>query len=397
MAAVKKSVAIVIERLNLALGGGERSVLEMSRALSRLNLDVHILAAKGQSTAGNVHILCEKTPGKRTCYFTFKNALQKHLTQNHYDIIHSTLPFGFADVYQPRGGSFAESIIRNAASYGNRFFAAYKRLTAFANYRRTLLLNAERKLCKDPTGPVVAALSNYVADQFRRHYALNEARITVIQNGVKVNTQVNTARADKLRSQIMSTLGMNGPDRPIFFLFVANNFRLKGLARLIEAMSSAAARTGKRCPFLLAAGSDSSGRYRRLAGRLNVQKQIVFLGPLRTIEDALSITDVAVLPTFYDPASRFVLEALAAAKPVITTIFNGATDLFVNGRHGRIVDDPENIDALAEAIIYFTNPDHVRQASTAILEDNLKEKVSVNRVAEDLLGLYTSLEQHRQR
>jgi UDP-glucose:(heptosyl)LPS alpha-1,3-glucosyltransferase len=395
MPAVKRSIAIVIERLSVALGGAERSVVEMSRALARLDLDVHILAAKGQSAARNVHILCEKTRGKRTWYFTFKNALQEHLLQNHYDIIHSTMPFGFADIYQPRGGSFAESIIRNAASYGNPFIGAYKRLTAFANYRRTLLLNAERKLCKDPGGPVVVALSDYVARQFTQHYGLNDARVTVIANGVKVNRQIDAARADKLRSQIMRSLGLRESDQPRFFLFAANNFRLKGLGPLIRAMSSAVARIGKRCPYLLAAGSGSSGSYRRLARRLNIDKRIVFLGPLRAIEDALSIADVAVLPTFYDPASRFVLEALAVAKPVITTKFNGASDLFVSGRHGIVVDEPENIDALAEAIIYFADPDNVKRASAAIMEDNVREKVSIDRVARDLLVLYTSLDKGR--
>jgi len=395
MPAVNRSVAIIIERLNLALGGAERSVVEMSRALARLGLDVHILAAKGQSVARNVHILCEKTRGKRTWYFTFKNALQEHLSHNHYDIIHSTMPFGFADIYQPRGGSFAESIIRNAASYGNRFIGAYKRLTAFANYRRTLLLNAERKLCKNPRGPVVAAISNYVADQFRRHYGLNDARVAVIANGVNVNKRIDTARAYKLRSQIIRTLGVREADQPRFFLFAANNFRLKGLGPLIWAMRSAVARTGRRCPYLLAAGSGSSGRYRQLARRLNVDKQIVFMGPLHATGDALSIVDVAVLPTFYDPASRFVLEALAVAKPVITTRFNGATDLFGNRRHGMVVDEPENIEALAEAIIYFADPDNVKQASAAIVEDNLREKVSINRVAKELLLLYTSLDQGR--
>jgi len=112
-----KKIAIIIERANIVLGGAERSVFELTTALSGLGYETHILAAKGQTEAKNIHILCQDKPGKRTGYFTFAEALRKHLSANQYSLIHSVLPFDFADVYQPRGGTYAESILRNAASY----------------------------------------------------------------------------------------------------------------------------------------------------------------------------------------------------------------------------------------------------------------------------------------
>ena len=69
---MKKKIAIIIERANIALGGAERSVFELSTALSSLGLEVHILTAKGQTKAKNIHILCQGLPGKRTGYFTFE-------------------------------------------------------------------------------------------------------------------------------------------------------------------------------------------------------------------------------------------------------------------------------------------------------------------------------------
>jgi len=123
----------------------------------------------------------------------------------------------------------------------------------------------------------------------------------------------------------------------------------------------------------------------------------LFLGKVETIANALSIADVAVLPTFYDPCSRFILEALAGGKPVITTRFNGATDLFVDNRHGKVVDDPRNINALAKAIEYFTNRDNIQRAGNAIISDNLRQKVSVVRVAGQLKAVYDSILERRRR
>ena len=64
-------VAIIIERADISLGGAERSVFELSGALSARGLDVDILAAKGQTKTKNIHILCADVGGKRTSYFTF--------------------------------------------------------------------------------------------------------------------------------------------------------------------------------------------------------------------------------------------------------------------------------------------------------------------------------------
>ncbi|GAG80197.1 unnamed protein product, partial [marine sediment metagenome] len=281
------------------------------------------------------------------------------------------------DVYQPRGGSFAESILRNSASYQNKFLGFFKRTTAFANLRRTGLLLVERRLCKKQDGPIVVALSQYVAEQFKQHYGLADDRITVIPNGVKVNKRIDTGEAEKLRTQILAQLGLKEADNPVFFLFVANNFRLKGLAVLVKAMSAYGGTPGHntdRQAYLIVAGNGRAHKYRRLAKKLNVHRKIIFLGPIRHIQNALSIIDVAVLPTFYDPSSRYILEALAAGKPVITTRFNGATDLFVNNRHGKVLDAPEDVPALAEAIGYFTNTNNIQKASEAIIADNLKEK-----------------------
>jgi len=388
---MKRKVAIVIERADIALGGAERSVFELGMAMASSGFKVDILAAKGQTHAKNIHILCDNVQSKRVGFSAFGKTLRKYLWDNPYDIIHSVLPFDFADVYQPRGGSYAESIIRNAASYQNTTMRLYKQITAIANLRRTTLARAERKLCRKPDGPIVAALSEYVAEQFRNHYNLSEQQLVVIPNGVKTHGQVDSQQADHLRAQILSKLSLKEADKPVFFLFAANNFRLKGLRALIEAMSTAVGSNSAEHAFLIVAGHGRSYKYRHLARTLKVHKRILFLGPIRHIQNALSIIDVAVLPTFYDPSSRFILEALTAQKPVITTKYNGATDLFVNDRHGKVISGPEDTKALAEAIAHFTNHQNIERSSSAIIEDKLEEKISIMRVAEQLSCLYESI------
>ncbi len=389
---MKKKIAIIIERANIALGGAERSVFELATALSGLGLEVDILAAKGQTNAKNIHILCQDLPGKRVGLLSFEKRLKQHLSENHYSLIHSVLPFNFADVYQPRGGTYAESILRNAVSYQNEFLSSYKKLTAFANFRRTTLLRAERKLCKESDRPIIIALSQYVAEQFRQHYAVSDERIVVIPNGVRINKQIDTKQTERFRTQILGQLGLKEADNPILFLFAAHNFRFKGLSAAIKALKYEIEKYGLRCKaYLIVVGNDRARKYIRLAKKLGVEKQILLLGTVQHIQNILSVIDIAILPTFYDPCSRFILEALAADKPVITTRFNGAIDLFANNRHGKVIDDATDIPALAEAIGYFSDINNIQKASEAIIADNIKENISISRVAKQLESLYESI------
>jgi len=388
-------VAVIIERYDVSLGGAEWLVFELVHALSQAGLDVDILAAHGDNSAANVHILYGNDYRKRISLASFAKAVRHYLRENNYDIVHSVIPLAFADVYQPPGGSFAEALIRNVASYRNRFVISYKKATALLNWRRTEMLWAEKKLCKNPDGPVIAALSNYVKDQFKNRYDLDSDRLALIPNGVKTDKEVDIENAEELRRQMRSRLALKESDKPIFFLFGGNNFRLKGLNVLIEAMALLSNSGTLRQPYLIVAGRGNINKYHHIAKKFNLDKKIVFLGHQPSIQNALSISDVAVLPTFYDPCSRFILEALAAGKPVITTKFNGATDLFVNNRHGKVIDSPENIPALAEAIGYFTDSDNIQKASQAIAADKLKEKISISRVAEQLISIYKSILEKR--
>jgi UDP-glucose:(heptosyl)LPS alpha-1,3-glucosyltransferase len=387
-------LAIITERANITLGGAERSVFELAARMALLGVDVKILAATGAAQSRRVRVLCGNTE-KRVALKDFKEALLRHFKENHYDIIHSTLPFDFADVYQPRGGSYAEAAVRNAASYKNNVFRIFKLLTGFANLKRTALACAEKKLCKAENGPIVAALSQYVKTQFKKHYNLPDERICVIPNGIRLPASAQILKTDKLRAQILSKFKIRQADEPVFFLFVAHNFRLKGLASLIKAIAILNNKFTKRPAFLIVVGRGRARKYRRLAKRLNVNNRTLFFGSAASLNNLLFCADIAVLPTYYDPSSRFILEALAAGKPVITTKYNGATDLFTADKHGKVFDSPDDIDSLAEAMRFFCSTGNLAAAKKAIEDDDIKSKVSIETHCKALLTLYETVIKNR--
>jgi hypothetical protein len=67
----------------------------------------------------------------------------------------------------------------------------------------------------------------------------------------------------------------------------------------------------------------------------------------------------------------------------------------VNNRHGIVIDKPEDISALTEAIVYFTDPNNIEKASQAIAEDKIGEEISIRRAARQLASVYESILQRK--
>ncbi|HOK95667.1 MAG TPA: glycosyltransferase family 4 protein [Anaerohalosphaeraceae bacterium] len=375
--------AILIERAEVKLGGAERSVSELVGELRRQGIEAVILAAKG-TPCEYLHILCQDYPGRRVPLRIFEAALQAHLENHFYDIIHSTLPTAVADIYQPRGGSYREAMLRNTASYANPMQRLLKRSTHLLNYRRTQYLKAEERLCRQHNQTIIAALSHYVKSQFQKHYTLPDSRITVIPNGISLPQTLDQSEAQKIRDSILQSVPVPAGKTPILFLFAAHNPRLKGIGPLLAAMRMLRENPPSDVHPVLAAAGFSPTAY-------SAPNNTVFLGTHSCMNAIISACDAAVLPTFYDPCSRFVLEALALAKPVITTRFNGASERYTHLRHGFILDRPDDVHTLTYALQYFCSMEKINLARKAILDDNLRVAVSIEQHVNLLKALYRNI------
>ena len=96
---------------------------------------------------------------------------------------------------------------------------------------------------------------------------------------------------------------------------------------------------------LLVVGKQNPGKYRAMAGKLKLGDRVIFVAATDNPRDFYRAADFFVLPTSHDPCSLVVLEALAMALPVISTVRNGACQVMENGRHGFVLPDPDDIEA----------------------------------------------------
>ena len=81
------------------------------------------------------------------------------------------------------------------------------------------------------------------------------------------------------------------------------------------------------------------------------QHLIEYLGDLHDVKQALASCKYYVLPSYYrEGIPRSILEALATARPIITTDTPGCRETVVDGINGYIVS-PRNSFALAETML----------------------------------------------
>jgi glycosyltransferase involved in cell wall biosynthesis len=99
------------------------------------------------------------------------------------------------------------------------------------------------------------------------------------------------------------------------------------------------------------------------------------------------------LPTYNDPCSRTILEALSLGLPCITTAYDGSSECIRDGDHGFVIDSPDSVDALANALEKLRDGSTRRYMAEQTIE--LRPFLSMRRHAIEILSLYRKIADDR--
>jgi UDP-glucose:(heptosyl)LPS alpha-1,3-glucosyltransferase len=377
-------IALIMQRIEPWRGGAETSLMQYAAELGRRGCEVHIYTGSSGLAPGGVavrRVPCRaRLRSRRTLWFVRGAAAA--VGEGTFDVVHAVTPCPGADVYQPRGGTACETGLRNVEACTTQVGRWAKRASLACNLQHRLMRRLEERLCGSADGPVIVAVSEYVARQLREHYGLTPPRVQVVLNGVDV-ARFDAGQSQQQRRQVRQRLGLRG--EAVAALLVAHNFKLKGLASAIRALAGVVDR-GNDSARLIVVGRDDPRPYRRLAKRLGVGGAVLFAGAAPEPSEFFWGADLLVHPTFYDPCSRVVLEALACGLPVITTRQNGAAEVITEGREGYVIDSGHEIAALTDRWCELMDPQVRRRCGEHALEK--RHQVSMERHVEQMLEVY---------
>lgn len=100
-----------------------------------------------------------------------------------------------------------------------------------------------------------------------------------------------------------------------------------------------------------------------LVNKLNLRKQVLFLGRQKNISDLLSISDLMLLMSERESFGLVLLEAMACEVPAIGTNVGGIPEVIVHGETGYIVELGAVSDAANYAVQLLTDEEKLTNVS----------------------------------
>jgi len=335
-------VGLVVEQLDPRRGGVEQWTWQFCSWLLNNGHEVHIVgrgcAAEVANSGAIVHTV--EAGNSRT---VFAAALADKLRTLSLDVVHDTGCGWHCDVLQPHGGSRAASFEQNLLLSPNWLRPLKRHATSWLpRYREFDELT--RRQYHDPR-KLFMAISKMVAHDLMHYHHVSPGQVRLVYNGVDT-TRFSPAHRVAHRAEVRERLKV--ADHETLLLIVAHNFRLKGVSTLVRA-TGRLIRAG-HAVRLAVVGGRRFAPYERLAAKHGCRDAVQFLGSLGDPVPMYAAADVYVQPTYYDPCSLVLLEAIASGLPVITSRFNGAGELLTPGVEGDIIDDPGNDEELAASL-----------------------------------------------
>jgi L-malate glycosyltransferase len=316
----------------LGLGGTERVVRDLAADLSGQGFRSSVYCLDGLGELGqelqNQGVRVEVLGRRSGLDLGLVWRLAKLYRQVHVDIVHAhqytpyfyaasacLLTPGVPVVFTEHGRHYPDHVRLRRALY-NQLLRPVSRYTAVCRATRERLVRLER---------------------------IPSRAIQVIYNGVDLGADEPSRLAARNR------LGI-APDTPVV-LSVARIDRVKDFATLLRAAT--VARLSIPDLTLLIAG-DGDPSYRAellgLSRGLGLDTHLRFLGARRDIADLLAACDVFALTSLFEAASMTILEAMAAACPVVATAVGGNAELVVDGTTG-ILTRAGDVSEIAAALV----------------------------------------------
>lgn len=193
---------------------------------------------------------------------------------------------------------------------------------------------------KPAPGRQVVATSDTLGKECLQVYPASRAQLSVITPGTYL-------LQDSL-TRTMARRQLELPAEVPLLLFVANDYKRKGLDALLQAL----AELPPEVHLAVAGNPKPIALYRQQAEQLGVQERVHFLGSLDDLLPAYRAADCLAHPTLEDSYAMVVLEAMALGLPVVVSgpVHCGISRELQDGHHALLLHDPRDAAGLAQLL-----------------------------------------------
>lgn len=221
---------------------------------------------------------------------------------------------------------------------GDKFYFSLDRITCPDLYRagdgvHKVFLDIEKRSKLNPLHPIylflekrcfkratkIIAISQMVKDNIVNTYKIDPNKISVIYPGIQLK-EINYQKSiDKLSQEFSLTKDCS------IISYVGSGFRRKGVREFLQIISKLD--NVANIKAFIIGKEKNMPYYQNLTKELCIEKQVIFTGARKDVEDFFTISDIFLFPTHYEPFGNVVLEAMNFKSVVFTTKQCGGSEL----------------------------------------------------------------------
>lgn len=234
-----------------------------------------------------------------------------------------------------------------------------------------------------PLADAFTAVSRETLEFAARREGVRLKRATVIPNGIDLSDWGGLPSKEAARDAL---------DLPRDALVIGAIGRLheqKGHVHLLDA-ARRIADAFPRAVFPIAGYGPLRESLAARARELGLADKVRFLGYRQDVKTILAALDVFVLPSLWEGMSNAVLEAMAAARPVVATAIDGNIEQVVPNETGLLVP-PGDAAALADALIELCRRPETLHAMGTRGRERVEKIFPLERMTDATIDLYARL------
>ena len=357
------------------VGGLFRHVVDVARAQIARGLDVGIFC--DSSTGGDraAQALAELRPGLAL------GVTRVPMRRNPHPLDAAAL-LSFGQVYRAlkpnvlhahgsKGGAYARMAF--APSLDRQTVRAYTPHGGSFNYKpdtfmHGLYMTAEGILAKRTDAFLFE--SGYIGGRFRESVGETDKIVRIVHNGIGETEFEPIAHV---------------PD-PFDLVYVGELRPAKGIETLIDAVAHLRREKSRRLTMLIVGSGPDDQALQARAKDAGIWDSVAFVPP-QPIRHALARGAIMVIPSYAESLPYVILEAVAAAQPLVSTNVGGIPEIF--GPHADELIPARDTQALADAILSkCSESPEERRLKAQRLSDFVRCRFSLKQMVDGVLDGY---------
>lgn len=213
--------------------------------------------------------------------------------------------------------------------------------------------------------------SSYVCECFRTFVGKTDRLVRVVPNGI------SEAEFEPLPHSA----------EPVDLVYIGELRPAKGIETLLDAVAMLRTR-GQRLTLLVVGSGPSADDLKRRTQDQGISDSVTFVPP-QPIRDVLSRGRVMVIPSRAESLPYVILEAAAAAQPLVATKVGGIPEIF--GPYADALIPPDNPAIMADAITAkLLETESERTAKARALSDYVACRFSLTKMVDGVLDGYAA-------